>query len=65
MKVTFTMSEPETKKHSTRFNFEALESTEPGLSPGEMAKALKSASFYIPKPIGASAKRIRVTIEEL
>jgi hypothetical protein len=69
MKVTFTMAEPEEKKHSVRFNFEALD-TIPitgilGIEPEDAKKALKNASFYIPKPIGEHAKRIRVTIEEL
>jgi hypothetical protein len=65
MKVTFTMSDPDPKRHSTRFNFEALEESPTGLSDAELSKALKNASFYVPKPLGASAKRIRVTIEEL
>ena len=74
MKVTFTMADPEPKKHSVQFGFETLESID-GASGETLEKdtelhketltALKRASFYIPRPIGEKAKRIRVTIEEL
>jgi len=56
-KLTFTMSEPDAKKHSTKFNFEAAE---PGM---EVPKGFKP-QFYVPAPF-LDSKRIRVTIEEL
>jgi hypothetical protein len=59
-KLTFTMT-PHTDqpKHSTRFNFEAFEAGTTD-SPEKF-----KPSFYIPKPFGARAKRIRITIEEI
>lgn len=72
--LTFTMCDPDGKKHSTRFNFEALEAVDGksvdaskplAESDRRTALALKSASFYIPKPIAERAKRIRITIEEV
>ena len=73
MKVTFTMNEPDPKKHSIRFHHEKVESVvDDGgdtLTGEELAKApwVKgfTPSFYVPFPIGMKAKRIRVTIEEL
>jgi hypothetical protein len=73
-KISFTMHDPDGKKHSTRFNFEGLEQVDGEDVPlgkalsGELrrvAMALQSTSFYIPKPIAEECKRIRITIEEL
>ena len=66
-KVTFIMAEPDPKKHSTRFDFEAFETAEDATDKDFLktatAKAFKP-SFYIPAPF-MDAKRIRVTIEEI
>lgn len=63
--ITFILGEPQEKKNSVRFDFsEALDfvlAEQDELTPAEL-KAAKTASFYIPKPIAAGAKRIAVTI---
>jgi hypothetical protein len=69
MKITFTMSEPDAKKHSTRFNLEKVESVvdaegKPYTAPPFDVDRWRP-SFYVPMPVGQKAKRIRVTIEEL
>jgi hypothetical protein len=69
MIVKFTMNKPEPKKNSTRFNFEAVESIldqegkEYPEAPFDTSRF--DPSFYVPLPLARSAKRIRVTIEEL
>jgi hypothetical protein len=60
LKVVFTMNTPQVKKHSTRFEFEAFE----GGASAPKWPAFKP-SFYMPSPLGASAKRLRVTVEEI
>lgn len=60
-KVTFTMAEPDAKKHSTKFDFEGF--TPDQAVSDEVAKGMKNAAFYIPKPFAEGAKRIQVTIE--
>jgi len=67
MKLTFTMGSPDPKKHSTRFDFEgSAENTE---TASGQVRALSDPkfkpSFYIPRPYFATAKRVRVTIEEV
>jgi hypothetical protein len=61
--ITFTMT-PHAEgqpKHSTRFDFERLDAAE---ATGILIDQTKfKPSFYIPKPFGAGAKRVRVTIE--
>jgi hypothetical protein len=69
MKITFTMHEPDEKKHSVRFNLEKVERVEDQdgkeyATPPFSLSAFRP-SFYIPAPFAAKAKRIRVTIEEL
>jgi hypothetical protein len=56
-KITFTMSDPSDKKHSTRFDFEKLEESNVGIN------EKWNPSFYIPKPFAVGAARLRVTIE--
>ena len=70
MKITFTMGDPQTKVHSTRFDLDEVEELiqEEGV-PAELKavawlKAFKP-SFYIPKPLGSGVSRLRVTIEEI
>jgi hypothetical protein len=71
------MASPDAKKHSTRFDFEKLESiTKSDAVPATLtakediraehpwAEKFKP-SFYVPKPVAERAKRIRVTIEEV
>jgi hypothetical protein len=67
MKITFTMKphEGKTPKHSTRFDFEAVESAEIGGARLTGIDPSFKPSFYIPLPVGRGAKQIRVTIEEL
>jgi hypothetical protein len=74
MKVTFLMGDPDPKKHSTKFTFEEIDPTPTvpveGVSSEAASKALTgtgygSTAFYLPKPLFATAKRIRVTIEEV
>jgi hypothetical protein len=72
LEVTFSMSDPDPKKHSTKFGFEKLESvTVDGKLVSDeaqldsMRSSLKNAAFYIPKPLAEDADRIRVTIVEL
>lgn len=64
MKITFTMTPHENRpKHSTRFEFEGFE---PGDRMQDAPRLDKfRPSFYVPKPVGETARRIRVTIEEL
>lgn len=62
MKVTFTMANPQPKKHSTRFDFERLE--DHTIPVGTSIPDSFRPSFYIPEPF-MNAKRIRVTIEEV
>lgn len=66
-KVTIIMGTPDPKKHSTCFHFAAVPEAEPptGMTADEAYKALKNASFYIPKPLAENSKRVRITIEEL
>jgi len=62
MTITFTMHEPDEKKHSIRFNFEKFENA------GDLTSEEQdrfAPSFYIPRPFASKAKKIRVTIEEL
>jgi hypothetical protein len=63
-KIVFTMTEPEQKKHSVRFNFEALSliDNETDVPDAEFQKTFKP-TFYVPKPFAQNAKRIRVTVE--
>jgi hypothetical protein len=63
MKIEFTMVPHYVQpKHSTRFNFERLGAHV--LPAGSTFSEEKfKPSFYIPKPVGEGAKRIRVTIE--
>lgn len=77
-KITFTMSSPAKKVHSTQFRFDSLEETvsvdESGKEvtsgdliphPEGFATTLRNAAFYIPKPFAEDAKRLRITIEAL
>jgi hypothetical protein len=62
-KITFVMGSPDPKKHSTRFDFShSTSNTVDGTDPIDPKF---KPSFYIPKPHFATAKRIRVTIEEV
>lgn len=63
MKIVFTMRDPQPKKHSVRFDFDAVEETDGPNAPADL-KGFKP-SFYIPKPVAENATRIRVTIEEI
>jgi hypothetical protein len=68
-KITFTMCDPQDKKHSTRFDSEQVESVVDANGKEYAAPPFDTArfkpSFYIPKPFARNSKRIRVTIEEL
>jgi hypothetical protein len=69
VKVICTMHEPDEKKHSVKFNLEKVESVTDQNGSEYAAPPFDVTTwrpqFYIPKPVGAKAKRIRVTIEEL
>jgi len=58
-KVTFTVGSPIEKKHSTRFDFLALEVREDTALDERTFKP----SIYIPKPFAHGAKKVRVTFE--
>lgn len=60
--LTFTMvpKEGDQPKHSTRFNFEGFPNGRPTGVDDKF-----NPSFYIPKPSFRTAKRIRITIEEI
>lgn len=50
----------ENKKHSTRFQFDMKDPSDPCPLPNS---AWSAFSAYLPKPFAVKAKRIRVTIE--
>ena len=57
-KVTFILGQRDSKKHSTKFSTIELVSSEPELENF-------SPTFYLPKPFGMEAKKIRVTLETI
>jgi hypothetical protein len=65
-KITFTMADPDPKKHSVKFSVATIENVggaEEGCVPEDIAKTMRAAQFYIPKPFAENAKELRVTIE--
>jgi hypothetical protein len=72
MKVVLTMSNPQEKKHSVRFDLDTIEVVEGDRLTDDQVKSitktLKAApafSFYIPKPLGENSSNVRITIEEM
>jgi hypothetical protein len=63
MKISFTMTAPERKKHSSKFHFGELRSVDPKDASPEL-EGFRPV-FYIPKPVGDRSKTLLVTIEEL
>jgi hypothetical protein len=57
-KVTFILGMRDTKKHSTKFSTINVESSSPKLENF-------SPTFYLPKPFGVGAEKIRVTLETI
>lgn len=64
-RITFTMGTPDEKKHSTRFDFDQIDSsiTVPVVGVPIDSLSKFKPSFYIPKPFAVGAKKVRVTIE--
>lgn len=65
-KVIVVLGDPENKKHSVLFRFKSFE---PGQSvPDDIAQGMQKGqgmSVYIPRPFAQSAKRVRLTLEEI
>ena len=73
MKITFTMSDPDPKKHSTKFSFQKIEEVngEKLQDPKVVAEVSKVSwfksfkpQFYVPAPF-MDAEVLRITIEKV
>jgi hypothetical protein len=64
-KITFTMTDPDPKKHSVKFAVSTIENVGEGQGcvPEDIAKTMRHAQFYIPRPFAENAQELKVTIE--
>ena len=64
-KVVFVLGQPAQKKHSVQFKMLDLETAEGWDPEAATTPGGWRPTFYIPKPFGQSARKLRVTIEAI